>query len=190
MGEKSAQRNALRNPVKATKSATWSPYVWSMNPPMASSAVLFGRSMSDLLGSVLGLGVLLACSLVAGWRPHNSPAETLGAFGLLPLLAVTMNCVGVVLGLLVRIPEVVNILGGMLLLLAMFLSNIFVPTQGMPTWLQTIAAWNPLSATVAACRALFGNPGAAQVSTAWSLLAVLAPMAIRFYRTATTRWSA
>jgi ABC-2 type transport system permease protein len=169
--------------------------------PMASSAVLIGRSVSDLLESVLGLGVLLACGLVAGWRPHNSPIETLGAFGLLLLLAVAMNCVGVVLGLLVRTPEVVNIVGGMLLLPAVFLSNIFVPTQGMPTWLRTIADWNPLSATVAACRTLFGNPGAAQVSTAWPLqhpvvasvgwslllLAVLAPLAVRSYRTATIR---
>jgi ABC-type multidrug transport system permease subunit len=72
-----------------------------------------------------------------------------------------MNCVGVVLGLLIRTPEGVNILGRMLLLLAVFLPNIFVLTQGMPTWLRTIADWNPLSAAVAACRALFGHPGAA-----------------------------
>ena len=29
----------------------------------------------------------------------------------------------------------------------------------MPGWLGTIAEWNPLSATVAATRELFGNPG-------------------------------
>jgi ABC-2 type transport system permease protein len=169
--------------------------------PMASSAMLLGRSMSDLLESLLGLGVLITCGLVAGWRPHNSFAETLGAFSLLLLLALAMNWAGVVLGLLVRTPESVNIIGGIVVLPLVFLSNIFVPTQGMPTWLRTLADWNPLSATVAACRALFGNPGAGAVSDAWPLqhpilasvgwslllLVVFAPLAIRVYRTATTQ---
>jgi ABC-2 type transport system permease protein len=169
--------------------------------PMANSAMLLGRSISDLLESFLGLGVLLACGLVAGWRPHNSPAETLGAFGLLLLLAVAMNWAGVVLGLLIRTPEAVNIIGGIVMLPLVFLSNSFVPTQGMPAWLRTIADWNPLSATVAACRQLFGNPGAAQVSDAWPLqhpvaasvgwslllLALFVPLAIRTYRSATAR---
>ena len=55
--------------------------------------------------------------------------------------------------------------------------------------------WNPLSATVAACRDLFGNPGATQ-STAWPLqhpelaslgwsvllLLIFVPLTIRRYR--------
>jgi len=169
--------------------------------PMANSAMLFGRSVSDLLESFLGLGVLLTCGLVAGWRPHNSPTETLGAFGLLLLLAVAMNWAGVVLGLLIRTPEAVNIIGGIVTLPLVFLSNTFVPTQGMPDWLRTIADWNPLSATVAACRQLFGNPGATQVSDTWPLqhpvaasvgwslllLALFVPLAIRTYRSATAR---
>jgi ABC transporter DrrB family efflux protein len=169
--------------------------------PMASSAMLFGRSVSDLVESLLGLSVLLVCGLVAGWRPQNGLAETLGAFGLLLLLAWVMNWAGVVLGLLVRTPDAVNILGGMVTLPAVFLSNIFVPTQGMPAWLRTIADWNPLSATVAACRELFGSQRAGAISNAWPLrhpilasvgwslllLAVFVPLALRVYRTATTQ---
>ncbi len=169
--------------------------------PMASSAMLFGRSGSDLLESTLGLGVLLACGLVAGWRPHNSPAETVGALGLLLLLAFAMNWAGVVLGLLVRTPEAVNIIGAMVTLPLMFLSNTFVPTQGMPACLRAIADWNPVSATVAACRQLFGNPGATALPDVWPLqhpviasvgwsvlfLAVFAPLAIQRYRSATAR---
>ena len=43
-----------------------------------------------------------------------------------------------------------------------FLSNAFVAPATMPGWLGAIAAWNPLSATVAAARELFGNPGWAE----------------------------
>jgi len=67
----------------------------------------------------------------------------------------------------------------------------------MPGWLRAIADWNPVSALVAACRDLFGNPlGAAGhlawplrhpvgATLAWSLLlAVFIPLATRQYRTA------
>ena len=79
-----------------------------------------------------------------------------------------------------------------------FVANTFVPTEGMPDWLQPIAEWNPISAVTAACRELFGNPTAharrravaaaarRPASVLWSLLiiAVCLPLAVRRYRTA------
>ena len=38
----------------------------------------------------------------------------------------------------------------------------------MTSWLRHIAEWNPFSATVQACRELFGNPGVVQ-SDAWPM---------------------
>jgi ABC-2 type transport system permease protein len=77
------------------------------------------------------------------------------------------------------------------------ISNTFVPTEHMPAWLRTIAEWNPVSALVAACRDLFGNPGAPvghepwplahpiPATLGWSflLLAVFVPLAVRRYVT-------
>ncbi len=72
----------------------------------------------------------------------------------------------------------------------------------MPTWLRTIADWNPVSATVAATRQLFGSPAATTAGhTAWPLehpviaslgwslaiIAVFIPLAVRKYRTAASR---
>lgn len=48
------------------------------------------------------------------------------------------------------------------------LSNVFVPTSGMPAWLRAIADWNPASAVAAALRHLFGNPSA-PATGAWPL---------------------
>jgi ABC-2 type transport system permease protein len=45
-------------------------------------------------------------------------------------------------------------------------SNVFVPTSGMPGWLRAIADWNPVSAATAACRSLFGAP---TVGGSWPL---------------------
>jgi ABC-type multidrug transport system permease subunit len=157
---------------------------------MARSAVLAGRAVADMLSSVLGLAVLLACGLAVGWRWHGSAADTLAAVGLLLLLRFALVWVGVYLGLLVRNPEAVVAVQVLVWPLG-FLSNAIAPTATMPGWLGAVAEWNPLSATASATRELFGNPGwggaswadqhALALAVAWPLLilAVFLPLAVR-----------
>jgi len=64
----------------------------------------------------------------------------------------------------------------------------------MPAWLATLADWNPISATAAACRELFGNPTgitggvladhAVLLAVAWPLALTLAfvPLSALAYR--------
>ena len=62
-----------------------------------------------------------------------------------------------------------------------FLSNVLVAPETMPGWLGFLAQWNPVSATAAAARELFGNPTgitggvladhAVLVAAAWPLVA-------------------
>lgn len=169
--------------------------------PMARSAVLVGRTVADLVQSVLGQAVMATCGLIVGWRAHHGLVQTLAGFGLLLLFGFAMTWLGTFIGLMVRTPETANSLGFVILFPITFIANTFVPTEGMPPALRTVADWNPLSATVAACRQLFGNPGAAALSDAWPLrhpvaaslgyslllLAVFIPLAVRRYRTATAR---
>ncbi len=169
--------------------------------PIADVSILLGRTLADIVEVLLGLCVLTICGLVAGWRPHQDALSTVAAFGLLLLLAFAMNWVGVFVGLSVRAPEAVNTLGTLILFPLMFLSNTFVPTQGMAPWLRTLAEWNPMSATVAALRLLLGDASVAQAANAWPLqhpiiasigwsvllLAIFAPLAIRQYRRASAR---
>jgi len=75
-----------------------------------------------------------------------------------------------------------------------FLSNAFVSPATMPGWIAVIAAWNPLSATVAATRELFGNPGwggdtwivrhTVLMAIVWPLLllAIFIPLSVARYR--------
>jgi ABC transporter DrrB family efflux protein len=169
--------------------------------PIAGASILLGRAVADIVETSLGLCVLTICGLVAGWRPHQDARSTVAAFGLLLLLAFAMNWVGVFVGLSVRAPEAVNTLGTLILFPLMFLSNTFVPTQGMAPWLRTLAEWNPMSATGAALRQLFGSANVTQAANAWPLqhpiaasvawsvllLAIFAPLAIRQYRRAAAR---
>ena len=170
--------------------------------PIARSSVLFGRSLADLTLRLFGLAVMVLCGVVlAHWRIHHGLPSAAAAFGLLALFGFAMMWVGTTIGLSVSSAAVAdNATFGWLFPLT-FLANTFVPTQGMPGWLRPIADWNPMSATVAATRELFGNPTATTGPVAWPLqhpivmsagwsvliLVVFVPLAVHRYRVANSR---
>ncbi|MCX0245707.1 MULTISPECIES: ABC transporter permease [Streptomyces] len=125
--------------------------------PMARGAVLTGRTLADLVQTAVTLVVLAGVALLVGWRTHENIGKVLGGFGLLLLLGYAFTWIGALIGLTVRTPEAATS-GGLIWLFPLtFISNAFVPVNGMPTFLQYVAEWNPFSATVAAARELFGN---------------------------------
>ncbi len=164
--------------------------------PMSRSAVLTGRTLADLVTQVIGTVVVAGVGLAIGWRIHSSVADAAAAFGLALLFGYAFTWVGACLGMVLRSPEAAQQMGFVLFLPLTFVSNAFVPTQGMPGWLQAIANWNPMSALAAASRELFGNPNPAALVQAWPmqhpelavigwsavLLAVFAPLAVHLYR--------
>jgi ABC-2 type transport system permease protein len=164
--------------------------------PMSRSAVLAGRTIADLVTQVIGALVVAGVGLAIGWRIHTSLADAAAAFGLALLFGYAFTWVGACLGMVLRSPEAAQQLGFVLFLPLTFISNAFVPTQGMPGWLQAIANWNPMSALAAAARELFGNPNPAASVQAWpmqhpelavvawsvALLAIFAPLAVHLYR--------
>ena len=126
--------------------------------PMARSAVVSGRTISDVVYSAGILVVLMATGLLVEWRVHTSIPEFLGGVGLLLLFAFAMSWIGVWLGLMVPAVEVAQQVAFTTIFPLTFLSNAFVPTQTLPSLLQPIAEWNPVSALTAATRKLWGNP--------------------------------
>ena len=168
--------------------------------PMSRYAVLLGRTVSDLTMTALSCVVMAVVGSLIGWRAHNGILQTAAGFGLLLLLGFTMCWLGALLGLLVRSPEAVNSIAMLMSMPFTFLSNAFVPLDGLPRWLQLIAEWNPISAVVSGCRELWGNPGTSvsnalpaqyPVPTALVvlgvLLAVVAPLSARAYHRAAAR---
>ena len=164
--------------------------------PTARSAVLAGRTISDLVTQVIGTAVVAGIGLAIGWRIHSSLADAAVAFGLALLFGYAFTWLGACLGMVLRSPEAAQQMGFVLFLPLTFVSNAFVPTQAMPGWLQLIAEWNPMSAVAAASRHLFGNPNPAASVQAWPmqhpelavigwsvvLLMVFAPLAVHLYR--------
>lgn len=126
--------------------------------PMARSAVLTGRTLSDVVYNGGILIVLMLSGLVVGWTVRTGPLELLAGVGLLLLFAFAMSWLGVWLGLSVPTVEVAQQVGFTVLFPITFISNVFVATSTLPTWLQPVAEWNPTSTLTASLRQLWGNP--------------------------------
>jgi ABC-2 type transport system permease protein len=135
--------------------------------PISRVAVPFGQAAATAVYGLLCLLLMAACGLLVGWRIRNGIAPALGALGLLVAFQFAATWIGMFLGLLIGKEEVAGQLSVLVLPVGM-LSNVFVPTTGMPAWLRTIADWNPVSAVAAAVRELCGNP-TAPTNGAWPL---------------------
>ncbi|WP_280475440.1 ABC transporter permease [Nocardia asiatica] len=170
--------------------------------PMASSAVLVGRTVSDVVINVVSLTVMSVTGLAVGWRIRGSFLDAVLAYILLLLFAYAVSWIMAVVGLLVRAPEVFNNASFMVIFPLTFIANTFVPSEKLPTVLRVIAEWNPVSALTQATRDLFGNTSPlAPTSNAWSLqhpvitslawvvviLVVFVPLALRQYQKTVSR---
>jgi ABC-2 type transport system permease protein len=157
--------------------------------PMSPVGVVAGRCLADLISSALGLAVLSLAGMLLGWGWHNGFGQALAAFALLLWLRISLLWLGIFLGLSVKGPESVSLVQILVWPIG-FLSGIFVDPATMPSWLGAIAQWNPLSATAAAARELFGNPGVIPgnhslvLAIMWPLLitAIFLPLSVRKYR--------
>ncbi|MFI7242684.1 ABC transporter permease [Streptomyces qinglanensis] len=148
--------------------------------PMAPSAVVTGRGVSDLLHAALDLAVLAAIALAIGWRSDGGLLSTVWAFVLLLLLRFALIWAGVLLGLLARNQESAGNLFAVAFPFGM-VSSVFTPPSAMPDWLGTLAMWNPVSATANAVRELYGNPlpgGGSWIEEHAELMAVVWPLAL------------
>lgn len=168
--------------------------------PMWRPAVLVGRSLADLLTAVLCATFVALTGLAIGWRPDAGVASIAAGFGIFLLFSYGLSWGCACLGMVSKSPESAQGIGLVILFPLAIVSNALVPTEHMPSLLQTIADWNPVSAVTAACRQLFGNPNPSASIHAWPMehavlasllwsaafVAIFAPLAASLYRRRTT----
>jgi len=170
--------------------------------PMSRSAVLVGRTASDIIYNGLSIAIMAGTGLLVGWRIRTSLAEALLGFALLLLFAYAFSWVMALVGLIVPSVEVINNASFMVIFPLTFIANTFVPAENLPAGLRTFAEWNPVSSVTQAARELFGNiPPGTPEPTAWPLvhpvfytliwvaiiLAVFVPLSVRQYKRAASK---
>jgi len=169
--------------------------------PMARTAVLAGRTASDIVYNSTSILVMSLAGLVVGWRIHTSVFKAIGGFLLLLLFAYAVSWIMAFVGLKVSSLEVFQNASFMFIMPATFIANTFVDSDNLPGILRVVAEWNPVSAVAQGVRELFGNLEGGRVPDAWSLqhpvlyaliwvgiiLAVFIPLSVRQYQKAATR---
>ncbi|HUZ89990.1 MAG TPA: ABC transporter permease [Candidatus Acidoferrales bacterium] len=170
--------------------------------PMSGSAVLVGRTGSDVINNILVIIVMSLTGLLVGWRIRTSVQDAIVGFLLLLAFAYAISWVMALVGLLVPSPEVVNNASFIVIFPLTFIANTFVPTNGFPGALRVIANWNPVSSMTQAARQLFGNTSpqfppptdwplqhAIPYTVGWIvlLLVIFIPLSVRQYQRAARR---
>lgn len=125
--------------------------------PMHPGAVLFGRTLSDVVNNTISLVVMALTGLLIGWRIHAGIVEIVIGFVLLLLFAYAISWIMAFVGLKVRTPEVVGNASFIVIFPLTFIANTFVPSENLPSVLRTFAGWNPVSTLAHAARENFGN---------------------------------
>ncbi len=169
--------------------------------PMSPSAVLIGRTNSDLALNGISVLIMMGTGLLVGWRVNTSFLSFLAAVALLLLFSYSFSWVMALLGMSVRTPETINNASFIILFPITFISNAFVQSSTLPTPLRIFADWNPVSALVQAVRELFGNLGNTPVPNTWPMehavatvligsavmLLVFVPLAVRKFESVSSR---
>jgi ABC-2 type transport system permease protein len=170
--------------------------------PMSRSALLVGRTTSDVAYNLISLVIMALTGLLVGWRIREGFVDAVLGFLLLLVFAYSISWIMAYVGLLVPSVEVVNNASFIVIMPLTFVSNAFVPQESFDGVLQTFVEWNPVSTVALACRDLFGNidpsvpipdSWAMQNPVLYSLLwavaivAVFAPLSARQYRLSTSK---
>jgi len=154
--------------------------------PIARSAVLVGRTLSDLARNVGIVTLLLGVGLLVGFSPNQSILRFVAAIALLLAFAYVFSWISATIGLLVRDPETGQGVGFVWVFPLTFVSSAFVPTHTMPGAGCAFADVNPVTTCVDGVRALtIGGHAAPAVlgRLAWlaGLLIVFVPFAVSRY---------
>jgi ABC transporter DrrB family efflux protein len=169
--------------------------------PMSRSAVLVGRTASDIVYNATSIFVMTITGLIVGWRIHTGAFDAIGGFLILLVFSYAVSWIMAYVGLKVSSVEVVQNASFMFIFPLTFVANTFVRQDLLPGPLRTFAEWNPVSAVAQAVREAFGNTGTLPEPDVWSLanpvaytliwvviiLAVFIPLSVRQYRKATSR---
>lgn len=151
--------------------------------PIARSAPLAGRIVADTVKQAWSVTLLLGVGALMGFRVGTDFWGVVGTYGLMLTFSLAFSWIAVLVGVMASEPDKVQIFAFSVLFPLTFTSNVFAPTNTMPSWLQHWVKVNPITILADAVRALLnGGPVAAPVTQSlfWAagIALVFAPLAI------------
>ncbi|MDW3848622.1 ABC transporter permease [Micromonospora aurantiaca] len=152
--------------------------------PFWQPATIVGSLLADMFRYVVALTLTITLGVLLGFR--GSLTGTIFAVLVLILFAFGVSWIFTTLGVVAKAPETVASTSMIVVFPLVFTSNIFVPTETMPRWMQIIADANPMSFAATAARGLMhGDATVEQI--AWvvgisvGLVLVFGPLTMAAY---------
>ncbi len=126
------------------------------------------RTINEAIFTIARVVVLVgAATVVLGFRFHGNAVDAFAGVVVLVLLACAMSAMFGKIGDRLRRPDVVQFAGMMIMMPLMFVSSAFAPLDTMPTGMQKIASFNPVSHATDALRGhVLGTATAADTASA------------------------
>ncbi len=175
--------------------------------PMARSAVLAGRTLSDIIRNGFVIALMVVMGFWMGFRYQTSFLGFVAGLLVAMFFAYALSWIMASIGLAVKNPEAAQSAVFLPVFPLVFASSVFVPTQTMPEWLRAFAEVQPITVTTNALRGLMLGPealakfgpgidaaqaladapsveGQVLLSLAWAMgiLLVFVPLSVRVYR--------
>lgn len=161
--------------------------------PMARSAVLAGRTLSDAVRNAVVVAVMIGAGYVLGFRPSEGIAALAGAYLLALAFGFAFSWLMATIGVAAGDSETAQMAAFVPLFPLVFASSVFAPTQTMPDWLRVFADNQPISVVANAIRGLVLGTGALPAGATvggsvlgalvWivALTAIFAPLSVRIF---------
>ncbi len=155
--------------------------------PIWRPAPLVGALLADAVRYLIASTVILGLGLVLGFRPDAGAGGVLLAVGLLLVFCFGLSWIWTLLGLKVRSENALMGMSMMVLFPLTFISNVFVPPETLPTFLEALVDVNPITFLVTAMRGLIHGGEVTEeivivLAISAALVAVFGPLTVRAYR--------
>lgn len=154
--------------------------------PIARIAPLAGALLADTVRYAIATTITLVMGVILGWRPGGGFGFVVLAGVLVIACAWAISWIFAFFGVVARSASSVQGISFLILFPLTFLSNAFVPTKTLPSWLRWFTDVNPVSHLITAIRDL-ANHGTVTGDLGWALfgagviVAIFAPLTVRAY---------
>jgi ABC-2 type transport system permease protein len=154
--------------------------------PISRIAPLAGPMVADMLRYLIAGTLTFLTGIALGYRPGGGVLGVSAAILFGVFAGWSLAWIFTWFGTIGRSAQGVQAISLMVMFPLTFLSNAFVPTDTMPSWLQTFADANPVSHVISAIRDL-ANDGQVTADLGWAALglaiviAIFAPLSVRTF---------
>jgi ABC-2 type transport system permease protein len=125
-----------------------------LSTPTRISSVVIGKALAASIRGIFQAIVIFILAIVIGVNLRFDPLDIAGVFAVIILFAMCFSSLSMLLASFFKTRDRMMGIGQAITMPLFFASNAIYPTSIMPSWMQTVSRFNPLSYVVDAMRSM------------------------------------